>query len=71
MLENLSSQEKLETNQEQASTHRLLETGLNWIKWQNNERENATKLLQEAEIDTTVLRKVLLNTMLSIQRNYL
>ena len=47
---------------------KLLETVHHWIT-ENYERQNATELLQEAEIDTTVIREELSNTMLPIQSN--
>ena len=74
MFKNSSSQEKLERNQDEVS---YAETVRNrylldyMVITKNNQRHNATQLLQETEIGTTVIREVLSNTMLPTQINYL
>ena len=71
MPKNVSCQEKLERNEEDASyaeTVRNRSSLESIARTENKERHNATELLQETEIDTMVIRE-LSNTMLPIHRN--
>ena len=59
MLKNLSSQEKLESNQEASFSETVRNSFSldNMARTENNERQNTTGLSQEAEIGTTVIRE--------------
>ena len=75
MLENISSQEKLERNQEETSYAETVKNRsslgniTNMAINENNERQNATELSQDAEIGMTVIREGLSNSRFPIQRN--